>query len=112
MKESVISSQRPTKSNAQDAAATFLGHERFTLTRYPTGLCHYVFEVIPDSGPKVPVRMGHEDTRKHLEGSVFWDMELMPLKLSTARILHHELGSRFDLLELRRNLTSNGSLGS
>lgn len=88
-------SQRPTESNAQDAAATFLGHERFTLTRYPTGFCHYVFEVAPDSGPKVVVRMGHEDTRKNLEGSVFWDRELTPLKLPTARILHHDLAAEF-----------------
>jgi hypothetical protein len=88
-------SQRPTESNAQEAAATFLGHESFTLNRYPTGLCHYVFEVVPDSGPKVVVRMGHEDTRKNLEGSVFWDRELTPLKLLTARILHHDLVAEF-----------------
>ncbi len=88
-------SQRPTESNAQDAAATFLGHERFTLTRYPTGFCHYVFEVAPDSGPKVVVRMGHDDTRKNLEGSVFWDRELTSLKLPTARILHHDLAAEF-----------------
>ena len=91
----MVPSQRPTESNARDAAATFLGHERFTLIRYPTGLCHFVFEVVPDSGPKVVVRMGHEDTRKNLEGSVFWDRELMPLRLPTARILHHDLVAEF-----------------
>jgi GNAT superfamily N-acetyltransferase len=39
--------------------------------------------------------MGHEDTRKNLEGSVFWDRELTPLKLPTARILHHDLAAEF-----------------
>jgi len=88
-------SQRPTENNARDAAANFLGDERFSLSRYPTGLCHYVFEVTPESGPKVVVRMGHEDTRKNLEGSVFWDRELAPLKLPTARILHQDLAAEF-----------------
>jgi len=87
--------QRPTEQHARDAAAQYLGHDNFRVKRYPTGLCHYVFEVTPAEGPKIVVRMGHEDTRKHLEGSVFWDAQLKPLNLPTARILHQSLGDFF-----------------
>ena len=86
---------RPTELNAREAAARYLGHTDFTVRRYPTGLCHYVFEVTPSNAPKIVVRMGHDDTRKHLHGSVFWDSQLNPLNLPTARILVHNLTEVF-----------------
>lgn len=88
-------SPRPTERDAREVAARYSGHEKFSVSRYPTGLCHYVYEVTPESGPKVVIRMGHEDTREHLKGSIFWDQLLKPLNLPTARILHHDLTAQF-----------------
>jgi hypothetical protein len=87
--------QRPNEHDARLVAAAYLGHERFTTYRYPTGLCHYVYEVTPVTGPKIVVRMGHEETRKHLEGSVFWDEQIKPLGLPTARVLRYDMTAPF-----------------
>lgn len=86
---------RPTENDAKGAAAHFLGHEDFTVRRYPTGLCHYVFEVSSQKGPKIVARMGHDDTREYLKGSVFWDDQLKPLNLPIAHILYHNLSGAF-----------------
>ena len=39
--------------------------------------------------------MGHEETRKHLEGSVFWDEQIKPLGLPTARVLRYDMTAPF-----------------
>lgn len=91
----MTTSLRPTERDAREVAARYIGHEKFTVSRYPTGFCHYVYEVTPEAGPKVVVRMGHEETREHLKGSIFWDQRLKPLNLPTARVLHHDLTAQF-----------------
>ena len=86
---------RPTEQNARDAAAKFLGTYTFSLRRFPTGMCHYVYEVTQRDGSRIVVRMGHDDTREALKGSVFWDRELQSLTLPTARILYTDLTASF-----------------
>lgn len=43
-------SQRPELRDAEHAVKEFLSHDRFSLTRFSTGLCHYVYEVRPENG--------------------------------------------------------------
>jgi hypothetical protein len=67
---------RPVETDARFVAAKYIGHDQFSIVRYPTGFCHYVYEVEPFEGPKIVVRMGHDDTRVHLEGSLFGAKQL------------------------------------
>lgn len=91
----MMTTSRPTEQHAREAAAKFLGHEDFTTRRYSNGMCHYVYEVTPGCGPKIVVRLGHDETREHLRGSVFWDQELRSLNLPTPRIVYHDLQAVF-----------------
>lgn len=105
---------RPSEFNAHQVAARYVGHEQFTVARYPTGLCHYVYEVIPTEGPKFVVRMGHDETRAHLEGSVFWAKQLEGLEIPTARILRHDLNAPFPytILEHLPGVDIGGVIGT
>ncbi|TVR57710.1 MAG: aminoglycoside phosphotransferase family protein, partial [Spirochaetaceae bacterium] len=42
------------------------------VTRFPTGLCHYVYEVITSDGTSYVVRIASRATRAHMEGGLYW----------------------------------------
>lgn len=84
----------PNDRAAREVMTRFLGNADFTIRRYPTGLCHFVYEITKPDDSKVVLRMGHNDTRAHLEGSVYWTKRLVPLGVPLPRILHVDLSGR------------------
>ena len=93
---------RPTDSDAKAIASRYLASEEFSLKRFPTGLCHYVYEVTPQNGEVFVLRMGHSDTREHLTGSVYWTEQLSPLGIPIPKILCEDLTGPFPYTILNR----------
>jgi hypothetical protein len=77
------------------AVSSYLGNDAFILRRYPTGLCHYVYEVLPEHGAPIVLRMGHGETRPYLEGSVYWTERIRSVGVPVPRILFSDLDSPF-----------------
>ena len=93
---------RPTDGDAQKIAARYLGTEPLALKRFPTGLCHYVYEVSLQSGGAVVLRIGHSKTRDHLKGSIYWTERLLKLRFPIPKILHQDLSGDFPYTILER----------
>jgi hypothetical protein len=80
-----------TSPTAQDAVAVVknaLEVEVVEARRFPTGLCHFVFEVTLKQGGSVVVRLAKEDTAHLLAGGVYWHVKLKPLGLPLPNQLH------------------------
>lgn len=101
---STITNIRPTDTDAKNIVSRYLGNDEFSLKRFPTGLCHYVYEVTPINSEAFVLRMGFSDTRQHLAGSIYWTEQLSPLKIPIPKILHKDLSGEFPYTILNRIL--------
>ena len=61
------------------------------VTRFPTGLCHYVFDVELRDGSRLVVRVADPDNRPLLVGAVAWSARLRPLGVPLPAVLGHDL---------------------
>ena len=77
------------------ARAVARGHgEVAAVRRFPTGLCHYVFDVDLTDGSRVVVRVADPANRHLLVGAVAWSGRLRPLGVPLPAVLAHDLGPR------------------
>ncbi len=83
--------ERPREELAVRIGRAVLGEQIRSATRFPTGLHHWVYEVIPERLNPVVVRIGARESRDDLAGAVFWEKRLRPLGVPVARILHTDL---------------------
>lgn len=61
--------------NERTAAQFFGAHFKDAVnrvTRFPTGMCHYVYEVVTTNGKAYIVRIASPNTRSYVEGGVYW----------------------------------------
>jgi hypothetical protein len=59
------------KPSEKDAKGIFLeatGEPAISARRFPTGLCHYVYDVVSESGLNLVVRIASPDSIKLLRG--------------------------------------------
>lgn len=76
----------PISTDIEEIANQFCQDRPFTITRFMTGLCHYVFDV---KGPnkRFVVRVCHPDNLAYLQGHLFWSNELKDKNLPLAKTL-------------------------
>jgi aminoglycoside phosphotransferase (APT) family kinase protein len=94
----------PTEHDAAMIVQAVLHESVQTITRFTTGLCHYVYDVVTESNRAVVVRIA-SDNAKGLAGAVYWSQQLRPLGIPLPRILHADLQARlapFPFLLLER----------
>lgn len=77
----------PTENDAATIIQKVLSERAQTITRFKTGLRHYVYDVVTESGAKFVVRIARENDES-LDSTVYWYRRLRPLGLPLARILH------------------------
>jgi Ser/Thr protein kinase RdoA (MazF antagonist) len=78
-----------------------LGETALQVERFPTGLCHYVFDVVTDARPLV-VRIAHPDSRDLLAGGVAWSRLLRPLGVPLPALLHADLDAPWPFMIIER----------
>jgi hypothetical protein len=61
------------------------------VTRFPTGLCHYVFDVELADGARVVVRVADPEQRHLLLGALAWEALLRPLGVPLPAVLAHDV---------------------
>jgi hypothetical protein len=59
-----------------------------SVTRFPTGLCHHVFDVLFVNGNRVVARLATDDTRQYLKGGIFWSGILRPMGVPLPKLIH------------------------
>lgn len=94
----------PTEHDAAAIVQAVLHEPAQTVRRFPTGLQHYVYDVVTASRAAVVVRIAHA-AADALAGAVYWSQRLRPLGLPLPRLLHAELEprvGRFPFLLLER----------
>lgn len=77
----------PGKEHAGRAVRCGLCLEPREISRFKTGLCHFVFAVETAAGQKVVVRIATRATQRLLEGGVYWNDLLRPIGVPLPRIL-------------------------
>jgi aminoglycoside phosphotransferase (APT) family kinase protein len=77
----------PTEDDAARIARSFASELTRRVTRFPTGLAHYVFDVVLESGRGMVVRIGLPSARGAFEGAEYWSRTLRPLGVPLPALL-------------------------
>ena len=73
-----------------------------SVTRFPTGLCHHVFDVDLGRGGRVVVRVADPENRHLLVGALAWSALLRPLGVPLPEVLGHDLAGPLPYVVLER----------
>lgn len=92
----------PTVEAAREAARLHGGCEVSQISRFATGICHYVYDVRLVDGRELVVRLTVPERRRDFEGALYWYDRLLPMGIPLARILHSDLTSELPLMLLER----------
>lgn len=83
----------PSEKVARDLVEKALGAKTVAARRFPTGLCHYVYDVELMDGRKVVARLAGPNTRQFLAGGVYWQARLTPLGIPLPAQLYADLSA-------------------
>jgi hypothetical protein len=75
----------PDESCAREIARSVLGEPARSLSRFPTGFHHWVYDVALDSGRAVVLRIALPENRPALVGAVYWHACLQSLQTLPAQ---------------------------
>lgn len=82
--------QTPTQTNIKDIVEKTMKMSVSSVKRFPTGLCHYVYDVKTNKQNLV-VRVAHPDNSKYLEGALFWYEKLKPKGVPLPEIYYRDI---------------------
>jgi len=80
----------PTERDAAGLVRRVLGTEARAVVRFPTGLAHYVYDVVLDDGRRVVARLARAGAGGAFAGGAFWSERLRPLGVPLPRLLSVE----------------------
>jgi hypothetical protein len=83
----------PSEKDARLLVEKALGANSVAARRFPTGLCHYVYEVELTDGRRVVARLAGPHTQQFLAGDVYWQARLRPLGVPLPALLHADLSA-------------------
>lgn len=81
----------PTEQDAVTIVEAVLQRPVLHVHRFPTGLCHYVYDVVLDNRQQVVARLARADTQALLAGGVAWSHVLRPRGVPLPRLLHADV---------------------
>jgi aminoglycoside phosphotransferase (APT) family kinase protein len=71
-----MESTLPTARTAQQIFTRHFSDQVSQVARFPTGLCHHVYEIVIKDGPAYVLRIATPDTRAELQGGCYWHPRL------------------------------------
>ncbi len=95
----------PTLGQRAEELARTVGRHHGDVTsvaRFPTGLCHHVFDVDLRSGGRVVVRVADPANRHLLIGALAWSALLRPLGVPLPEVLGHDVAGPLPYVVLER----------
>lgn len=92
----------PDSEDVKRIVRRLFSEDVLTVERFPTGNCHFVFDVLTMNGKKMVVRLSRPENRHFLEGALFWHKLLKPKGIPIPEIPAFDLTDRFPFLVLER----------
>ncbi len=80
----------PTSDDLRAIVHEALGAELVSAERFPTGLCHYVYDAVLADGRAVVLRLARPENRHYLRGGIHWSNVLRPLGIPLPELLYAE----------------------
>ncbi|MCX6732947.1 MAG: phosphotransferase [Candidatus Roizmanbacteria bacterium] len=90
MNVNTSSIKTPSKQDAIEILQKATGENVAKIERFPTGSQHYVFDVLTENNKQLVIRIGTEETRGHIAGSVYWHSILKDLGVPLPHFLFSE----------------------
>ncbi|MGH9855589.1 MAG: phosphotransferase family protein, partial [Blastocatellia bacterium] len=81
----------PTEEDAARIVQRVLEESVINVNRFVTGACHFVYDVITESGRNVVARIARPENRHFLAGAVYWYKFLKPKGLPLPTIISYDL---------------------
>jgi hypothetical protein len=81
----------PSEEDAARIVRKVLDEPVLTVNRFPTGACHFVYDVVTESGRNVVARIARPENRHFLAGAIYWYGFLKPKGLPLAAIISHDI---------------------
>jgi len=88
--------------DARQIALDVSGESVRSCERFTTGLRHWVYDVVLNSGRNIVVRLSHPDNRAELAGGVFWSDQLRRVGVPTATVLTSDVDADQPYMVLER----------
>src|SRR5262249_29141951 len=82
----------PISEDAIEIVRRVLGVGVSAISRFPTGLSHYVYDVVTDDGRRIVVRLAGNETRDALAGGIYWHERLRAVGVPLPTLLYADLG--------------------
>ena len=92
----------PDVASAGETAYRLLAARAVSIRRFPTGSCHWVFDVQLETGNSVVLRMTTASLRPAMHGALLMNELLRPKGVPLPRLLHADLNGQFPTLVLER----------
>jgi Ser/Thr protein kinase RdoA (MazF antagonist) len=74
-----------------------------TIARFPTGLSHYVFDVVLNDDQKIVLRIAAAENRRNIDGGIYWSNHLRPIGVPLPALLHADAAAQpFPFMVLQR----------
>lgn len=89
-----MNAELPDTAIAREMATSFGRSAVDRIIRFPTGLCHHVFDVTFAGGERVVVRIARQGNERLLRSAVYWQSRLQAVGIPVARILHADWEKR------------------
>jgi hypothetical protein len=81
----------PNEKDAARIVQKVLDEPVLSVNRFPTGACHFVYDVVTESGRKVVARISWPENRHFLAGAIYWYGFLNPKGLPLPTIISHDV---------------------
>jgi aminoglycoside phosphotransferase len=94
--------KEPSEDDATDIARKYRAGDLLSVTRFTTGLAHWVYDVRYADGASIVVRLTKAKYRHAFEGAVHWSKVLRPLSVPLPELLEHGEHRRLPYLILER----------
>jgi Ser/Thr protein kinase RdoA (MazF antagonist) len=91
----------PRTSDVLRALRAHVNVKAHSMRRLPTGLAHYVYEIMTDDAPVI-VRMADPAVENGIPGGVYWHGRLKELGVPVPEMYGHDLEAEFPYMVLER----------
>ena len=82
---------KPNTDKAKAIIEKHFSQDIVSVERFPTGLCHFVYDIKLSDGLEVVLRISGSDSE--LKGGIFWNENLRELDIPVPKILHYDIES-------------------
>ncbi|MCD4818687.1 MAG: phosphotransferase [Candidatus Cloacimonetes bacterium] len=94
--------KRPNTEIAKKIIENTLNCRIAEITRFETGLCHYVYDVKTDSGEEIVIRIATENSIEELKGGVYWFKKLKAKEIPVPNIIKFDLENNYPYVIMER----------